>query len=94
MGCTWAVSCSKRGLFLVAVHRLLVAAASLVAEHQLYVCGLRELQHVGSVVAVPGLNWSTACGIFPDQRSNPCSLHWQADLYPLDHQGSPMVVQF
>ena len=25
---------------------------------------------------------------FPDQRPNPCSLHWQADSQPLDHQGS------
>ena len=32
---------------------------------------------------------STACGIFPDQGSNPCPLHWQADSQPLRHQGSP-----
>ena len=30
-----------------------------------------------------------ACVIFLDQGSNPCSLHWQMDSYPLDHQGSP-----
>ena len=30
-----------------------------------------------------------ACGIFLDQGSNLCPLHWQADSYPLDHQGSP-----
>ena len=29
------------------------------------------------------------CGIFPDQRSNLCPLHWLADSYPLYHQGSP-----
>ena len=29
-----------------------------------------------------------ACVIFPDQGSNSCPLHWQADSYPLDHQGS------
>ena len=29
------------------------------------------------------------CGIFPDQGSNPCPLHWQADSQPLRHQGSP-----
>ena len=28
-------------------------------------------------------------GIFPDQGSNPCPLHWQADSQPLRHQGSP-----
>ena len=30
-----------------------------------------------------------ACGIFLDQGSNLCSLHWQADPQPLHHQGSP-----
>ena len=29
------------------------------------------------------------CGIFLDQGSNPCPLHWQEDSYLLDHQGSP-----
>ena len=28
---------------------------------------------------VHGLSCSAACGIFPDQGSNPCSLNWQAD---------------
>ena len=28
-----------------------------------------------------GLSCSTACGIFPDQGSNPCPLHWQADSF-------------
>ena len=32
-----------------------------------------------SVVAVHGLSCSAACGIFPDQGSNPCPLHWQVD---------------
>ena len=31
-----------------------------------------------------------ACGIFPDQGSNLCPLHWQEGSYPLDHQGSPL----
>ena len=38
-----------------------------------------------------GLSWSAACGIFLDQGSNPCLLHWQADSEPpriLSHQGS------
>ena len=30
-----------------------------------------------------------ACGIFPDQGSNLRPLYWQADSYPLFHQGSP-----
>ena len=33
----------------------------------------------GSVVVTHGLSCSAACGIFPDQSSNPCPLHWQAD---------------
>ena len=28
-----------------------------------------------------GLGCSAACGIFPDQGSNPCPLHWQADSF-------------
>ena len=29
-----------------------------------------------SAVVAHGLSCSVACGIFPDQRSNPCPLHW------------------
>ena len=46
-------------------------------------------RRAGSVVVTHGPNCSTACGIFPDQGSNPCPLHWQADSQPLRHQGSP-----
>ena len=42
-----------------------------------------------SVVVAHGPGCSAACGIFPDQGSNPCSLHWQADSQPLCHLGSP-----
>ena len=44
---------------------------------------------VGSVVVAHGPSCSTACGIFPDQGTNLCPLHWQADSQPLRHQGSP-----
>ena len=68
----WAFSsCGERGLLFVAVRGLLIVVASLVAEH-----GLRS---AGSVVVAHGLSCSAACGIFPDQGSNPCPLHWQAD---------------
>ena len=53
-----------------------------------------RLQSTGSVVVAPGLSCSAACGIFPDQDSNPCPLHWQADSSPLLHQGSPVPVVF
>ena len=46
-------------------------------------------RHAGSVVVAHGSSRSAACGIFPDQGSNPCPLHWQADSQPLRHQGSP-----
>ena len=37
-----------------------------------------------------GLSCSEECGVFLDQRLNPCPLHWQADSRPLYHQGSPL----
>ena len=43
----------------------------------------------GSVVVAHGPSCSASCGIFPDQGSNPCPLHWQADSQPLHHKGSP-----
>ena len=46
-------------------------------------------RRAGSVVVAHGPSRSVACGIFPDQGSNPCPLHWQADSQPLCHQGSP-----
>ena len=46
-------------------------------------------RRAGSVVVAHGPSRSAACGIFPDQDSNPCPLHWQADPQPLRHQGSP-----
>ena len=42
-------------------------------------------RRAGSVVVAHGLSRSAACGIFPDQGSNPCALHWQADSQPLRH---------
>ena len=45
----------------------------------------------GSVIVAHGPSCSAACGIFLDQGSNPCPLHWQADSQPLCHQGSPCL---
>ena len=47
-------------------------------------------RRAGSVVVAHGPSCPAACGIFPDQGSNPCPLHWQADSQPLRHQGSPL----
>ena len=82
--------CGEQGLLFVQVHRLLIAVASLVAEHGLQACRLQQLWHVDSVVVARGLSCSSAHGIFLDQGSNPCPLHWQVDSQPLHHQGSPI----
>ena len=47
------------GFCLVVVHGLLIAVASLVAEH--------GLQSTSSLVVAHRVSCSTACGIFPDQ---------------------------
>ena len=41
------------------------------------------------------LEWvatSFSRGIFPNEGSNPCLLHWQVDSLPLNHQGSPLGI--
>ncbi|CAI9151704.1 unnamed protein product [Rangifer tarandus platyrhynchus] len=82
----WAFSgCSKQGLIFVVVHGLLVAVASVGAEYRLW--GMWA-----SVVVAHRLSCPETCGIFPDQGSNPCSLHWQADSQPLGHHRSPKLV--
>ena len=52
------------------------------------------LRSMGSAVVAHGPSCSMACGILPDQGSNPCPLHWQADSQPLRHQGSPHFIYF
>ena len=94
-GCTWVF---------VAVHQL-----SLVVEGRGY-SSLWDLGFslqwlllwsVGSrarasvvVARGAGLSCVGAGGIFLDQGSNPCALHWQADSQPLDHQGRPRRATF
>ena len=46
------------------------------------------LQRMGSIVVAHRLRCPVACGIFPDQGSNLCLLHWQEDSLLLSHQGS------
>ena len=71
------------------VHGLLTATASRVAEHALQPCGPQQLWHTGSIVVVLRLSCPKACGIFLARGWNLRTLHWQADSYPLCHQGSP-----
>ena len=73
-------SCRGRG-YCLAVLRLLIAGLLLSQN-----IGSRSS---GSVGMAHGLSCCTACEIFPDQGLNPCPLHWQADSYPLYHQGNP-----
>ena len=49
-------------------------------------------RRAGSAIVAHGPSCSAACGIFPDQGSNLCPLHWQADSQPLRHQGSPKFI--
>ena len=63
------------------MHRLLIAAASLIVEHR--------LQGTGSAVVANGLCCSTACGVFLGQGSNPCPWHWLVGSLPLSCLGSP-----
>ena len=98
-----------RGYSLVAVCGLLIAVASLAEEHGLSGADFSRLQQLwykgsvfaaprskstGSVVVVHRLSNSVACGIFPDQGSNPCRLHWQVNSSPLRHQGTPVYILF
>ena len=64
---------------LAAAHEVLTAVAPLVG-----------FRHAGSAAVAHSLSCLTARGIFPDQGSTPCLLHWQADSLPLRHQGSPL----
>ena len=42
----------------------------------------------GLTVVAYRLSCSMSCGIFPDPRSNPPLLHWQANSLSVRHQGS------
>ena len=72
--CVWAFSLAAEsgGYFLAAMHGLLIAVASLVAEHRLQAHGLRsctvrapELQHAGSGVVVPRIQSSGSVVVVP-----------------------------
>ena len=58
-------------------------------EHTGYRSCSSGLSSPGSVVVAHGLSCSMACGIFPDQGSNSCLLHWHMNSLPLSHQESP-----
>ena len=85
------------GLLFTEVCGLLSAVSSLVGEHGLSSLGSRlscSREHRFNGCGTHGLSCSTACGIFPDQGSNLCPLHWQADSYPLATREVPLLVSF
>ena len=80
-------SCSKRGPLLIDSSSW-CAGLSPSRPLPLWSTGSRR---AGSAIVAHGPSCSTACGILPDQGSNPRPLHRQADSQPLRHQGSPTV---
>ena len=54
-------------------------------------CSSHGSQSSDVVVTVYELSCFPACGIFPDQGSNLCPLHWQADSHLLHHQEVPIL---
>ena len=79
-------SCSKWGPLFITVRGPLTIAAS--HYRGLSCCGAQAPDAQAQQLWLTG-PCSAARGIFPDQGSNPCALHWQADSQPLRHQGSP-----
>ena len=77
----------------VAACRVQGTWASVVVAHGLSSCVSWALEQT-SIVVVPGLSGSRACGTFPYQGLNPCPLHWQVNSHPLYHQGNPLEVCF
>ena len=52
-------------------------------------CGAWALECASSVAVAHRLSCPVACGIFLDQGSTLCPMHWQRNSQPVDHQGSP-----
>ena len=98
----------SRGYSLAVVRGLLIAMPSLILElssalgcvgfsrysawaQYLWLLGSRAQ---ASIVVTHGVSYARACGIFPDQGSNPRPLHWQMDSLPLSYQGNPANLLF
>ena len=82
----------------IAVHRLSLVVEgdgySPVAVRGLllggFSCSEHAFESAGWVFVVRGLSCSMACGIFLDQGSNLCPLHWPVNSQSLDHQENPL----
>ena len=77
-------SCGERGPRLIAARGPLTVAASPVAEHRLQTRRLRVVAH--------GPSRPAACGIFPDQGSNPCPPALAGRLPTTEPPGKPDIV--
>ena len=65
---------------------VVLVAVELLSWVQLYRLKSTRLLHPWDL---PGRNTRVSCHFLLDQGSNPHLLHWQANSYPLYHQGSP-----
>ena len=82
-------SCSNQGLLSSCNVQTFYCGGFSCCGAQASVFVARGLQSESSVFVAHALNCSMAPGIFLDQGWNSCSLHWQVDSLPPDHQGSP-----
>ena len=87
------------GYSLAVMHKLLTALTSLLAAHRLQsthasVVVAPGFWSTGSVVVAHGHSCPTASGILPDQGSNLCLLHWQADSSPLNYRETQNTYYF
>ena len=74
---TWTLSrCSEQGL---------LSHCGSQTPHYGGFCGCGAWALGASGVVADTLSYSAASGIFPDQGSNLCFLHWQADSLTLSH---------
>ena len=82
----WAFSgCSEQGLLFIEVCRLLIAMASLVAEHRLWAAQ-------ASVVGACGLSCSETCRIFPNLGIKPVSPALAGRFLSTGQPGRPEVL--
>ena len=58
-------------------------------HHSLSRCGAQAPDAQAQQSWLTGPAAPRHAGILPDQGTNPCPVHWQADSQPLRHQGSP-----
>ena len=92
-GCDQAFSrCDEQGLLVICCVGFSRSDCSCCGVQALVVRVHRPEISRTSVIVALGLRRSEPCGIFPDQGLNPCLLCWQADSYPLDHQGNPAQI--